>query len=127
MVNERLHPEDDDWHPEPQTAGRLGPPGRKPPTAIATATPRPPRQPYRPGRYRGLGATQRIARGMLSTLLVTSGSIVPLIQTSLIGLTLGLTLGGLGILVAARLIRQREGRRIVSLRRKPSEPDVRSA
>ena len=96
---------DDEWSPEPQPDGRLGPPGRKTPTAIATAAPRPPRKPDRRGYHGRHNATQRIARGMLSILLVASGAAVPFLQGSFIALATGVGLGGLGILVGARLVR----------------------
>lgn len=34
---------DSSFEPTPEPEGRLGPPGRKPPTAVGTATPPPPR------------------------------------------------------------------------------------
>jgi hypothetical protein len=72
------NPEDDERAPEPLEQGNLEPPRRKPPTAIGTATPRGPRRPYRPGRYHRLGMsrTRRIALGLLSGLLTTSGAAI---------------------------------------------------
>jgi hypothetical protein len=52
---------DPEWSPDPLPSGRLGPPRRKPPTAVGTATPRPPRPPGRRG-YRHRPLWERVAR-----------------------------------------------------------------
>lgn len=117
----RFTPDDEPFR-KPQTDGLLGPPGRKPPTAVATATPRPPRKPGRPGRYSRLTVMQRVARGMLSALLIGSGTAAIAVAGSVAGITAGLSLGGLGVAVAYRLVRRsREGRhlRIVSKAKRP--------
>ena len=55
--------EPDEWRPEPLPSGSLNPPGRKPPTALATATPNPPSPEYHPTRYgHGFTRLERIAR-----------------------------------------------------------------
>ena len=60
--------------PQPLPEGRLVPPRRDPPTAVGTAKPKPPSEPYKPTRY-GTGVTrvQRTARGFLGSVLVAGG------------------------------------------------------
>jgi hypothetical protein len=111
---------DEEWHPETLADGRLGPPGRKPPTAIATATPRPP---HRPGRYRRLTTLQRIARGMLSVLLVGSGALTTSLFASVVGVVAGTALGGLGAAVAIRLLRRTRALRVDARAQRSSPGD----
>lgn len=113
----------EEWHPDTMPDGRLGPPGRKPPTAVATATPRPPRRPYRHGRFGRLSGLQRIARGMLSVLLVGSGALATTFLSPIAGVVAGATLGGLGAAVAIRLIRQSLDRRSVRFESRSSHRD----
>ena len=120
----------DEWRPEPQPEGRLSPPGRKPPTAIATATPRPPDKPYR--RYRS-SRLQRIARGMLAGLLIGSVPVAVAAFGPLVGGVVGIGLGGLGALVGLRVVRRQ--RRLQALQREqrwrdrlgPSDSSAKSA
>jgi hypothetical protein len=84
--------QDPDWQPEPLESGLLGPPGRKPPTAVGTATPRPPRRPHRPDRYSRSTKMLRIARGALGLILLATG--VTLIGGAPFGIApLGVALG----------------------------------
>jgi hypothetical protein len=110
----------EEWHPDTLSDGRLGPPGRKPPTAVATATPRPPRRPYRSGRYRRLTTIEGITRGLLSMLLVGSGSVVVSLSATIAGIAVGAGLGGLGAIVAVRLVRQIRDRRTIVFARSES-------
>ena len=112
----------EEWHPDTLTDGRLGPPGRKPPTALATATPQPPRWPYRHSRFGRLTALQRVARGMLSVLLVGSGALATALLAPIAGVAAGAALGGLGAAVAIRLIRQSRHRRPVGLESRLTHP-----
>jgi hypothetical protein len=108
----------DEWRPEPQPEGRLGPPGRKPPTAIATATPRPPGKPHR--RYRP-SRLQRIARGMLAVLLIGSAPVAVGALGLLAGGVAGLGVGAIGALVGLRVVRQ--WRRLHALQREQRSRD----
>lgn len=96
---------DEEWHPDTQPAGRLGPPGRKPPIAIACATPRPPRHPARPRRYRRLTKLQRVARGMLSVVFVALAALAVEVLTPVAGAAIGAGFGSLGAAVGIRLVR----------------------
>jgi hypothetical protein len=91
---------DDDDGPDPLPSGHLDPPRRTPPTAVGTATPRPPSRPYRPTQYgRGLTRLQRIARAALGTMLLGSGS--ALVWTSWIWIA---TVAGVGVIGAGALV-----------------------
>ena len=68
--------EPDEWRPEPLPSSSLNPPGRKPPTALATATPNPPSPEYHPTRYgHGFTRLERIARASLGGIAFVGGAI----------------------------------------------------
>ncbi len=97
---------DDEPHPKPLEAGRLDPPRRQPPTAIGTATPRPPTPPHRPRTQReGLSRLQRGARTALAGLLTTAGTGLALATDFWSVGAVGLSVAGLGLLVAYRALR----------------------
>ena len=97
--------EPDDWQPEPLPDGRLGPPRRKPPTALGTATPDPPSPAYRRTRYRtGLTRRQRIARAALGTTLCSAGGIAAFLAPIGLGTIVSAFGVGLGILIAHRAL-----------------------
>ena len=99
---------DDDLPPEPLEAGHLDPPQRRPPTAIGTATPRPPTPPRRPRSGReGLTLLQRRARTVLAGLFTAAGTGVAL-ATDLWSITAaGIGVAALGLLVGYRTWRTR--------------------
>jgi putative Ca2+/H+ antiporter (TMEM165/GDT1 family) len=54
----------DDWTPDPEPAGDLDPPRRRPPTAIGLLTPPPPRRPRR-SVYQPSALRRRLAQAFL--------------------------------------------------------------
>jgi hypothetical protein len=106
---------DDDWTPETLAGGQLGPPGRKPPTAVGAAAPRPPRRPYGSGRHRDSSTLRRVARVMLSVLFLATGVIAIALFEPIAGIVAGTGLTGLGAVVAIRLLRLRRYRRRIRL------------
>jgi hypothetical protein len=100
---------DDEPRREPLEHGRLDPPRRKPPTAVGTATPRGPRRPYRRGRYDNLGLTRtrRIAMGLLSGMLATSGGVATVVAWPGAGSWWGLGVVAMGVALAYQVIAAR--------------------
>ena len=98
--------EPDDWRPDPLPSGSLNPPGRKPPTAIGTATPRPPSPEYQPTRY-GLGLTrlQRIARASLGGLAAVGGAVGAIVIPVGLATVVCATTCAAGLLIAGRSLR----------------------
>ena len=96
---------DDERPPKPQTEGRLDPPRRDPPTAVGTAKPKPPSDPYRPTRY-GSGVTriQRTSRGFLGSLLVAAGGAAMVLGSAPI-LVVGAVMSLGGAVVTYRVLR----------------------
>jgi hypothetical protein len=97
---------DEERGPPPLPDGRLDPPRRNPPTAVGTATPKPPPHPYRPTRYgRGVTRLERTARGFLGSLLVAAGGVTvtlaPVVTAAVAGAVITVT----GALVAYRAFR----------------------
>jgi hypothetical protein len=93
--------------PKPRPEGRLDPPRRDPPTAVATAKPKPPSEPYRPTRY-GTGVTriQRTARGFLGSVLVAGGgAAIVLGSASAIVVAGAVVVGVSGAVVTYRALR----------------------
>jgi hypothetical protein len=91
---------DAEWEaPTPLVDGQLAPPRQGPPTAVATAAPEPPAEPYRPTRY-GPGITHlgRAVLGTVSlagvssgiTLVVHDAAVVVGAGSLLLGLVVGL-------------------------------------
>ena len=96
---------DDQPQPEPLEQGRLGPPRRKPPTAVGTATPRGPRHPHRPSRYAtGLTRTRRVAIGLLSSLLVASGGAILVLTSPGASMVWGFGAVGVGLTLVYQVI-----------------------
>jgi len=98
--------EPDDWQPDSLPSGSLNPPGRKPPTAIGTATPRPPSPEYRPTRY-GLGLTrlQRIARASFGGLAAVGGAVGAIVAPIGLATVVCVTTCAAGLLIARRSVR----------------------
>jgi len=95
--------EPDDWQPEPLPSGSLNPPGRKPPTAVGTATPRPPSPEYRPTRYgRGLTRVERIARASLGGIAFVGGAVGSVVVPVGLATVLCATTCAAGLLIARR-------------------------
>src|SRR5687767_13107424 len=91
--------------PQPQESGSLGPPRRKPPTAVGTMELPPPRPPR--GRYPArLLLVRRIALGVLAVVLLTVGGALlwPLGWRAVAGVTLV----AVGQYVVRRAIARRE-------------------
>ena len=98
-------PDPDEFQPEPLEQGRLGPPRRKPPAAVGTATPRGPRRPHQRSHYAtGPTRTRRAAVGLLSFLLVASSAVI-LVETSPgAGIVWGFGAVGAGLALAYQVI-----------------------
>jgi len=91
--------------PEPLEQGRLGPPRRKPPAAVGTATPRGPRRPHQRSRYAtGPTRTRRVAVGLLSSLLVAAGGMIIIETSAGTGMVWGLGAVGVGLTLAYQVI-----------------------
>jgi hypothetical protein len=93
--------------PPPKTLAeaRLDPPRRDPPTAVGTAKPKPPSDPYRPTRYgSGLTRMQRTSRGFLGSLLVVGGGAAMALGSSAI-LVVGAVMSLGGAVVTYRVLR----------------------
>lgn len=94
---------DDDPTPEPLEAGYLEPPRRRPPTAVGTATPRPPTPPRRPrADPEGLTLLQRRARTALAGLFTAAGTSVALATDLWSVAAAGIGVAALGVLVGYR-------------------------
>lgn len=98
--------EPDEWQPDPLPSGSLNPPGRKPPTAVGTATPGPPSPEYYPTRY-GLGLTrlQRIARASFGGLAAVGGAVGAIVVPVGLATVVCATTCALGLLIAGRSVR----------------------
>ena len=108
----------EEWTPQPQESGSLGPPRRLPPTAVGIATPPPPRR-RDGGHYSRRSRLRRVARavtGWLVTLAsgVAIGSLMPAAASMTIAT--GLTT----LLVALQMRRRR--RRYVRSRQSSAAP-----
>jgi hypothetical protein len=92
--------------PQTQPEGRLDPPRRDPPTAVGTAKPKPPSEPYRPTRY-GSGVTriQRTARGFLGSVLVAGGGAAIALGSAAAIVVVGAVLSLGGVVVTYRALR----------------------
>jgi hypothetical protein len=97
--------EPDDWQPEPLPDGRLGPPRRRPPTAIGTATPDLPSPAYRRARHRfGPTRLQRIARTALGTTLCSAGGVTGFLAPIGLGTIVSAFSIAAGIFIAHRAL-----------------------
>jgi hypothetical protein len=85
------HEPDDDHDPIPLESGQLGPPRRKPPTAVGVATPRGPRHSSRPSRYR-TPALRLVSIAILGVLIFALGITISIVATG------AAKLWGLGVL-----------------------------
>jgi len=98
--------EPDDWQPDPLPSGSLNPPGRKPPTAVGTATPRPPSPEYRPTRYgHGLTRLQRIARASFGGLAFVGGAVGAIVVPVGLATVVCATTCAAGLFIAGRSVR----------------------
>jgi hypothetical protein len=98
--------EPDDWQPDPLPSGSLNPPGRKPPTAVGTATPKPPSPEFQPTRY-GVGLTrlQRIARASFGGLTFVGGAVGAVVAPLGLATVLCATTCAAGLLIARRAVK----------------------
>ena len=100
------HFEPDEWQPDPLPSGSLNPPGRKPPTAVGTATPRPPSPEYRPTRYAGgLTRLQRIARASFGGLAFVGGAVGAVVAPIGLATVACVTTCAAGLLIARRSVK----------------------
>ena len=98
--------EPDDWRPDPLPSGSLNPPGRKPPTALATATPNPPSPEYHPTRYgHGFTRLERIARASLGGIAFVGGAIGSVVVPVGLATIVCVTTCAAGLLIARRSMR----------------------
>jgi hypothetical protein len=98
--------EPDEWRPEPLPSGSLNPPGRKPPTALATATPNPPSPEYHPTRYgHGFTRLERIARASLGGIAFVGGAIGSVVVPVGLATIVCVTTCAAGLLIARRSMR----------------------
>ena len=98
--------EPDDWQPEPLPSGSLNPPGRKPPTAVGTATPKPPSPGHRPTLYgTGLTRLQRIARASFGGLAFVGGAVGAVVAPVGIATIIYVTTCAAGLLIARRSLK----------------------
>ena len=126
--------QNDERPPKPLPEGRLEPPRRDPPTAVGTATPRQPSQPYRPTRYgRGVTRVERTARGFLGTLLVAGGGAAMALGPASVMLVVGALMSVGGAVVTYRVLRapsvfrtERTTRRSERRRKRPGDGDTSS-
>ena len=96
----------EDRPPKPLTQGRLDPPRRDPPTAIGTAKPKPPSEPYHPTRYgSGLTRIQRTSRGFLGSLLVVGGGAAMALGSAGAIIVVGAVMSLGGAVVTYRVLR----------------------
>lgn len=123
---------DDERPPQPLAEGRLDPPRRDPPTAVGTAKPKPPSQPYRPTRYgRGLTRMERASRGFLGSLLVAGGGAAMALSSASVMLVVGAALSLSGAVVTYRVLRtpsvfHTADSRRAARRRRPKRSDEKS-
>ena len=98
--------EPDEWRPEPLPSSSLNPPGRKPPTALATATPNPPSPEYHPTRYgHGFTRLERIARASLGGIAFVGGAIGSVVVPVGLATIVCVTTCAVGLLIARRSMR----------------------
>ena len=96
----------DEWRPEALSSGSLNPPGRKPPTALATATPNPPSPEYHPTRYgHGFTRLERIARASLGGIAFVGGAIGSVVVPVGLATIVCVTTCAAGLLIARRSMR----------------------
>jgi hypothetical protein len=89
------------WPPDPEESSERVPPGRRPPTAVGTATPEPPHQPERSERY-SHPAIRRVTEGLLGTAFLGAAGF--LVWPAAAATVIAVPLAVLGIELATRAI-----------------------
>ena len=87
--------------PLPEERGELGPPSRKPPTAVGTATPPPPRR--RHDLWRTLVPLPIVRPALTATSAIGFGAVITIAPIASIPAALGLWLVAAGVTLLAQL------------------------